>query len=338
MSAQNLAREKTDLEKMILPDIIIAVKKYLDAARSPSTRAAYKKDWQTFIDWCEVHNIDPLPASPATVALYATSLAEIGRKVSSISRAMTSINQAHRAFKCQPPNNSPEVIEVMKGIKRTKSVAQKKAKPLLLADLKKVIWRIIPSFLGKRDRALLLVGWAAALRRSEIVSLNVEDIDFVPEGATVTIRRSKTDQIGEGVILGLPLGSDPTICPTTALKGWIEVSGLKRGTLFPSLGNPGKGFAQKDLFKEGFGAAKSIKRLTARSVNIILDRRLESAGFSSRGFSGHSLRAGYISTAAKAKIPEYAIQMHTRHRSTRVLLGYMRGMNLFEDNPLAALL
>lgn len=333
-------REKTELEGLRLDEIIDAVKKYLEASKSPSTRAAYKKDWGNFVSWCQLHKIDPLPASPVTVALYATFLAEIGRKIATISRSMTAINQAHRAFKCQPPNNSPEVIEVLKGIKRTHSVAQKKAKPLILTDLKKVLSRISPSFLGKRDRALLLVGWAGALRRSEIVALNLNDIDFVPEGCTVMIRRSKTDQIGEGVTLGLPLGKDPKVCPTMALKEWIEISGIEspKNALFPSLGNNGKRFAQKDCLQDGFGNPSVKKRLTARSVNIILERRMKKAGFTTRGFSGHSLRAGYITTAAKSKIPEYSIQVHTRHRSTRVLRGYMREMSLFDDNPLSMLI
>jgi integrase len=323
---------------MTIEQVTEAVGKYLRASKSKNTRDAYRRDWAKFTTWADSHNIDTMPASPATVVLFVSWMAETGSKITSIQRMLTTISQAHLAFGKQPPNNHPKVIEVMRGIRREKGLDLKKAKPLLLADLKKVLSRIAPSFLGKRDRALLLVGWAAALRRSEIVALNVEDIDFVDKGCVVTIRRSKTDQLGAGYKLGLPTGADPKLCPTRALLDWIETAEIKTGVLFPSLGTPGKLFAQLDLLRAGNTDDLDLDtRLTPRSVNIIIARRLKKAGLRPEGYSGHSLRSGYITSAARKKIPEYAIQAHTRHRSVKVLRGYIE-RDLFEDNPLSMLI
>lgn len=327
-----------DPTNMDLAQINEAVGRYLQASKSQNTRDAYRRDWAKFTRWADSHHLDTMPASPATVVLFISWMAENGQKVTSISRMLTTISQAHLAFGEQPPNNHPKVLEVLRGIRREHGAPLKKAKPLLLLDLRRVLSRIAPSFLGKRDRALLLTGWAAALRRSEIVALNVEDIDFVEQGSVVTIRRSKTDQFGEGYKIGIPLAKDKDVCPTAALKDWIDTAGLQEGILFPSLGTPGKLFGQLDLLRAGDHENLELTtRLTARTVNIILSRRLKRAGIPTDGYSGHSLRSGYITTAARKKIPEAAIQQHTRHRSVKVLRGYIE-RELFENNPLSMLI
>lgn len=314
------------------------VVQYLEASKAPSTRYAYKKDWQNFTDWADEHHLETMPTSPGTLALYIAWMADVGRKPSSIKRAMTTIRQAHLAFSEQPPTNHPSVVEVYQGIKRTHGTAQKKARPILLEMLKKICAVIPPSFLGKRDKAILAIGWAAAMRRSEIVALDVDDIDFCPEGCTVRIGRSKTDQVAQGVSVGVPFAKDREFCPARALRSWIEFAEITDGCLFPSLGNPGKLFAQLDLLRGGYSADLDLsERLTGRTVNTIIARRMEKAGYRSKGFSGHSLRAGFITSAARAKLPEYEIQRLSRHASAQTLRGYVRE-ELFANNPLSVLL
>jgi integrase len=202
------------------------------------------------------------------------------------------------------PTTSPEVVETWKGIKRDRGVSQKRAKPLLLSDLRKVIDATRPTFIGRRDAALLLVGWAAALRRSELVALDFDDIDFVAEGMVISIRKSKTDQEGAGYRIGIPFARKVSHCPTNSLKNWIDLAGITAGPLFFSVGTPGRKFHTE---------VAERRRIGARLVNEIIKRRLERAGLTSRGYSGHSLRAGFVTSAAKNETPEYMIQIHTRH-------------------------
>lgn len=282
-----------------------------------------------FVAWAQDNDLDPLPASGATVANYITHLADAGRAASTISRVLTSISQAHKILNLQSPTSSPEVVNVYKGIKRKKGTAQKRAKPLVIAELKRLCDSMRPSFLGRRDKALLLLGWSAALRRSELVALDLEDIDFVEEGLTVFIASSKTDQEGAGYKLGIPFAQEDRYCPVKKLLQWIELARIKTGPLFISVGTPGKAF---------HAAIEDPSRLAASMVNTVIKRRMRQAKMNPAGYSGHSLRAGFITTAAALKAPEYLIQSHTRHRSAQVLRGYIRESQLFSSNPLSLLI
>jgi len=304
-------------------------KKYQSHSRSDATKNAYRSDWQLFVEWCSGTGTPHLPAEPATVRRYITHLADIGRAVSTISRTMTSISQAHKIINLQSPTSSPEVSEVWKGIKRQLGTAQTRAKPLLLSELKKVISGTRPTFIGRRDSALILVGWAAAMRRSEIIALDVEDIDFVEEGMVVNIRRSKTDQNSEGYKIGIPYAREEKFCPVCHLKRWIRLSGTVSGAIFFRIGMGGKKFLYD---------VRNPTRLSVRMVNVILKRRLERCGMDSRGYSGHSMRAGFVTEAARGEVPEALIQIQTRHRTTKVLRGYIRDGSLFINNPLSILL
>ena len=299
---------------------------FMDSANSEATKRAYQSDWARFTRFCEDHKISPMPATSDTVCAYITDLAQSGLKVATIQRHLTTISQAHHAFKKTSPTGNYNVSQCLKGIKRTLGTAQKQAKALVWSDLVKVVKQIRPSFIGKRDRAMLLLGWAAALRRSELVALNREDIDFVGEGMIVTIRRSKTDQSGEGYKIGVPFAKDFSVCPTVCLKAWIEIAQLREATgpLFFFCGTAGKKF---------FVKWENAKRLGPRSVNTIIASRLKNANYDSAGYSGHSLRAGFITSAAASKVPEHLIQAHTRHRSAKVMRGYIRDGGLFNDNP-----
>lgn len=304
-------------------------KHYQQKSRAESTKAAYKSDFDGFTFFCATHNRKALPASPETVSLYITHMADIGRATSTISRAMTSIRQAHELSRLPSPTIDPEVAETWKGIKREIGVSQKRAKPLMLDTLKKICERTRPTFIGRRDVAMLLVGWAAALRRSELVAMDREHIEFVPEGMIITIPRSKTDQEGETHRIGIPFAQEQRFCPTRRLRHWIELAGIESGPLFFSIGMPGKKF---------HADVSNRNRLGPRMVNLIIRRRMSRAGFDSKGYTGHSLRAGFVTTAAKSETPEALIQLHTRHKTTRVFRDYIRDGSLFNTNPLSVLL
>lgn len=304
-------------------------KHYQSKSRSDATKSAYRSDFLSFERFCALTGKKALPATPATVRLYITHLAELERAASTISRAMTSIRQAHELSRLPSPTIDPEVVEVWKGIKREIGTAQKRAKPLMLDALKKVVDATRPTFIGRRDVALLLVGWSAAMRRSEIVAMDREHIEFVPEGMVITIPRSKTDQEGETHRIGIPMARDEKYCPTRRLKDWLKLSGTETGPMFFSIGMSGRKF-HADVPEK--------KRLGPRMINLIIRRRMSRAGFDTKGYTGHSLRAGFVTTAAAAKIPEYLIQLHTRHRTSESLRGYIRDGSMFSENSLATIL
>lgn len=257
-------------------------------------------------------------------------MADLGRAVSTISRTITSIRQAHKMSSMETPTTSMEVSETWKGIKRSLGVAQKQAKALSFVDLKKTIDNTRPTFIGRRDATLMLVAWAGALRRSEIVNLDREDIEFVEEGMILTIRQSKSDQEKQGYRIGIPFAekSDEKYCPTIRLSNWIKLAGIISGPIFFKIGMQGRKF---------LCTIKNPKRLTPRMVNHILTRRLERSGISSTGYSAHSFRAGFCTTAAAKNVPEHVIQLHTRHLSAKMLRKYIREGSLFSANPLSVI-
>lgn len=304
---------------------------FLSASKSEATKAAYRLDWQSFTAWAAEHDLEPLPATPSTVRRWITHLAhDLSRAPATISRIMTSISQAHKILSLQSPTTAPEVVETFKGIKRTLGTAQNRAKPLMLSDLKTVVDSMRPTFLERRDTAMLLVGWSAALRRSEIVNLMFDDIDFVSEGMVVTIRASKTDQEKSGYRIGVPFARDERYCPTKRLKNWIDLAIITSGEpLFFAVGGDGQKFHK---------SVNERRKICTRSLSDILKKRIRQAGLSEGGYSGHSLRAGFVTEAAKRETPEWMIQVHTRHRTTKVLRTYIREGSLFNSNPLSILL
>lgn len=302
---------------------------YKKKSRSEATKTAYASDWSVFCDWACALNLEVLPAEPSTIRRYITYMADLGRSVSTIGRALTAIRQKHQKNEFPIPTISHDVVETWKGIRREKGVRPKKAKALMLPNLKTVIDHTPSHTLGRRDAALILVGWSAALRRSEIVALDREHIEFVPEGMIITIERSKTDQEGEGYLLGIPFAKDERYCATRCLKSWIEWSRFDSGPLFANIGMSGR-YAQRSFNND--------KRLTCRWVNKIIARRMDRAGLDSTGYSGHSLRAGFTTTAIEAGMPEGIVQLHTRHKSVATMRGYVRRASLFNSNPLETLL
>jgi integrase len=302
---------------------------YKQKSKAESTKSSYASDWALFSSWAIGLDLEVLPAEPSTIRRYITHLADIGRTVSTISRFMTAIRQKHQKHDFPIPTLSHDVVETFKGIRREKGVKKSKAKALMATSLKLMIDNTPSHTLGRRDVALLLVGWSGALRRSEIVALDREHIEFVPEGMIITIERSKTDQEGEGYLLGIPLSKEECYCPTRKLKKWIEWLGIDSGALFPKLGPSGRHESRR---------FDNEKRLTPRMVNHIIKRRMDRADLDSTGYSGHSLRAGFVTTAIEAGTPEGLVQIHTRHKSVATMRDYVRRASLFSENPLGDLL
>lgn len=302
-----------------LAPYLVHTQAYIRRAKAPNTLKAYRSDWLRFENFCQSAGFPSLPSTPATVAAYAAEAAR-SLKSNTIERHLTAISQAHQLAGYPNPVEDKLVRMVMAGIRRTKGIAQKGKDPLSPQLLRKML-EIAPADLrGFRDRALLLVGFAGAFRRSELVGLRREDVSFTAEGLAVTIPKSKTDQSGEGQIIGIPYGSHPVSCPVRALQTWLERSQITSGHLFPAIGRWDH-ISDKPLCDHQL--AKIIKRLAAQ------------AGLDSAAFSGHSLRSGLATSAAEGGATERAIMDQTRHRSLKQVRKYIRRGSLFKNNAAA---
>jgi len=293
-----VAAPSTDLVR--LEDL---ARSYLSRSRAENTVKAYRSDWADFTRWCKRHGRDALPADPVTVALYVTDMAE-DRATSTIRRRLSSIAVAHRLGGFDPPTAAPQVKELWAGVRRTKGTSMKAAEPLVTHDIARLVHSLPDDLSGARDRAFLLVGFAAALRGSELVALDVDDIAAVDEGLVLSVRRSKTDPESEGRKIGIPYGTHESTCPVRALQAWIDAAEISDGPLFRSVNRHGQA---------------SDRRLSVRAVSLVVKRAAERAGLDPILYSGHSLRAGFATAAAQAGVPERQIMDQTGHRSLPVL-------------------
>ena len=289
------------------------------AAKAPSTLRAYASDWRHFVDWCAEQDLSALPASPETVALYLAALARTHRPAT-LTRRLTAISKAHQAEKFATPATVSELAvgETLKGIRRTLGTAQRAKTPLLTADLLQMLAHLGADLAGTRDRALLLVGYAGAFRRSELAALDREDLAWVEEGAVLTLARSKTDQEGKGRQVAIPRGAHTATCPVRALRSWVEQAQVSEGPLFRPVDRHGK-------LRRG--------RLHPDAVGAIVKRTLVRAGFEAGKFGGHSLRAGFATQAAKNGATAFDIMRQTGHRSVQTVSRYVRDAQIFRDAP-----
>ncbi len=303
-------------------DLVRAAHDFAAGAKSPRTRDAYRKAWAGFVTWCDIAGRQSLPASAETVALYLTARATEGRKVATLEQSLAAISEAHRLAGYESPRRSAQVREVLKGIRRAVGVAPAQKAPVLVSELRAMVAALPESPVGVRDRALLLVGFAGAFRRSEVTALEVADVAFTADGLEIHLRRSKTDQEGAGRKVGLPYGSTAEACPVRALRSWLDLRGDGPGPVFQNFDRVGKGVG-----------------LTGRSVARIVQRAAKAAGIEKpERFAGHSLRAGLATAAAKAGKSERSIMKQTGHRSERMVRRYIRDASLFSDNAAAGLL
>ncbi len=296
----------------------------LKNSKAVNTVRAYKSDFNDFGSFCIKNGFNNLPSDPKIVSLYLTHLSTKNVKISTIKRRLVSIGVIHKFKGHYLDTKHPLIIENLMGIKRRKGTIQKSKKPLLISNLKVIIDAINyskdPDTKKLRNKAILLIGFSGGFRRSEIVSLNLEDIEFVFEGVKVTIRKSKTDQFGEGLVKGIPLFSNSLYCPVTALKRWINISKIKNGPLF---------------VKFTKGSKLTINRLTDQSVALIIKEYLLKAGIDSENFSGHSLRSGFATSAAEAGAEERSIMAMTGHKSAEMVRRYIKEANLFKNNAMS---
>lgn len=303
-------------------DLLKRARHYAAASKSENTRRAYRSDWATFAAWCRAQGLESLPAAPETVALFLTARAEVGKNASTLTRCLAAISEAHHAIGLPTPRGASAVKAVLRGIRRTILTAPRQKLALLPDQLKAMLEGLPQSLGGLRDRALLLVGFSGAFRRSELVGLNVEDIVRVEDGLEITLRRSKTDQEGGGRKVGLPFGSNPATCPVRSLARWQETSSVTSGAIFRSVN-------RHDHLGD---------RLSDRAVALIVKRAATTVGIEASRLAGHSLRAGLATAAAKAGKSERSIMSQTGHRSERMVRNYVREASLFTENAANGLL
>ncbi|HEY3377564.1 MAG TPA: site-specific integrase [Armatimonadota bacterium] len=291
---------------------------YLDDHLAPSTLQVYERDWQGFQRWCLTFRLASLPAEVSTVALYITWMAERGRTLSTIKQHLAAIKAKHVEHGYQTPTQSPVVKGVIRGIGRKHGRPPQGAEALLPETLTKLLAIIdVSKLIGKRDRALLLLGFAGAFRRSELVDLNFNDMEWHDEGVIVLLRHSKTDQQGHGRIVGIPRGKRPETCPVLAIETWLQAAKIEEGAIF-------RGMDCHDRIVS--------ERLSGRAVPMIIQRHAKVAGLDTAHYSGHSLRAGHCTAAARAGVSEKVIMRQTGHRSHQTLLKYLRIGSIFREN------
>jgi site-specific recombinase XerD len=295
----------------------------LRSSKANNTIRAYKSDFNDFGLFCSQNGFKPLPSEPNIVSLYLTHLSTKGVKISTLKRRLVSIGVIHKLKGHYLDTKHPEIIENMMGIKRRKGSVQKGKKPILISILKKIINVIDEEKIEKikklRDRSIILIGFSGGFRRNEIVSLDYDDLDFVSEGLKINLRRSKTDQFGEGSLKGLPYFNNFKYCPVVSIQKWIEISGINSGPLF-------RRFTK--------GSNISEHRLTDQTVALLIKEYLRLAGVDNRNYSGHSLRSGFATSAAESGAEERSIMAMTGHKSTEMVRRYIKEANLFKNNAL----
>ena len=297
--------------------------KNLQSSKANNTVRAYKSDFKDFGLFCVQNGFKNLPSDPKIVSLYLTHLSTKEVKLSTIKRRLVSIGVIHKMKGHYLDTKHPIIVENLMGIKRRKGTVQKGKKPILINELKKILKAIdeqnIQDIKKLRDKSIILIGFSGGFRRNEIVSLDYEDLDFVHEGLKITIKRSKTDQFGEGSIKALPYFEESVYCPVVILKRWLNISKISKGPLF-------RRFTK--------GSKLTNYRLTDQTVALIIKDYLNIAGIDSKNYSGHSLRSGFATSAAEAGVEERNIMAMTGHKSTEMVRRYIKEADLFKNNAL----
>lgn len=301
----------------------------------PNTRRAYEGDWKRFEAWCALWGHRALPAAPQVVILYITWLADPERpggsqKPATIERAMAALSHYHKVRGYVTPRQSVHVQQHIRKVKNALKSAPEQAPPLLVRHLEKIIARMPATDpIATRDKALLLVGWAGALRRSEIAALDCRHAAFTPEGIQLTIASSKTDQEGHTELIPIEPATNPDLCPVSALRAWLQLDAWNHSWTEDN--------EERPLFARTYFGGLNPERIPDWEINEVVKAWARKAGLTPDQvgveFSGHSLRAGFITEAARAGRAEWQIMSHSRHKSYESFRGYIRRANLFQDNP-----
>jgi len=294
----------------------------LKRSKADNTLRAYKSDFKDFGTFCVKHGLSSLPSEPKIVSLYLTHLSKCS-KISTLRRRLVSISMVHKLKGHYLDTKHPIIVENLMGIRRLKGSIQEGKKPLLINNLKSIINAIdkqkIRDIKKFRDKSIILIGFGGGFRRNELISINYEDLEFVPEGLKIIIKRSKTDQFGEGMIKGLPYFTNETYCPIINLKKWLEISKIKSGPIFRRFS---KGLSLTD------------KRLNDQSVVLLMKEYLNLAGVENKNYAGHSLRSGFATVAAESGADERSIMAMTGHKTTQMVRRYIKEANIFKNNAL----
>jgi site-specific recombinase XerD len=295
----------------------------LQSSKANNTVRAYKSDFKDFSLFCAQNGFESMPSDPNIVSLYLTHLSTKNVKISTLRRRLVSLGVIHKLKGLYLDTKHPSIVENFMGIKRRKGSIQKRKKPLLISDLKKLI-NVIDEVNNEklrqlRDRSIILIGFSGGFRRNEIVSLDYDDLDFVTKGLKINLKRSKTDQFGEGSIKALPYFDNPQYCPVISIQNWLKISEITSGPMF------------RRFIK---GSKLSENRLTDQTVALIIKKYLELAGINNKNYSGHSLRSGFATSAAESGAEERSIMAMTGHKSTEMVRRYIREANLFKNNAL----
>ncbi len=286
-------------------------------SKGVGTVRLYDREWRKFVDWCSGSGLVALPADPETVALYVTGLSR-RQSVASMNIAVAAVSQAHQAAGLASPTQTTSFRAVWRGIRRVLGVAPKNQKtPTTTEVVKGMIDELPASLIGTRDRALILLAFASAMRRSELVGLDVADVRFVERGMEIAVRRSKTDQEATGHVVAVPFGNSERTCPVRAVRAWVEAAGLTVGPLLRAVDRHGR-------VSEG--------RMDGGSVGRIVKRAVERTGRDPQEFGAHSTRSGFITSAAANGASEHSIAKTSNHRSVQVLRSYIRAATRFDDN------
>ena len=295
----------------------------LKSSKASNTIRAYKSDFSDFSLFCAKNGFKSLPSEPKIISLYLTHLSTKDIKMSTLRRRLVSIGVIHKLKGHYLDTKHPSIIENIMGIKRRKGSLQKGKKPLLINNLKQLINVIDKQKKEEikkiRDRSIILIGFSGGFRRNEIVSLDFEDLDFVTEGLKINVKRSKTDQFGEGSVKALPYFNNSQYCPVISLKRWIDIAKINSGSLFRR-------------FSKGLKLTEN--RLTDQTIALLIKKYLELAGIDSKNYSGHSLRSGFATSAAESGAEERSIMTMTGHKSTEMVRRYIKEANLFKNNAL----
>ena len=295
----------------------------LKLSKADNTLRAYKSDFKDFEVFCAKHGFNSIPSEPKVVSLYLTHLSEKS-KLSTLRRRLVSIGVVHKLKGHYLDTKHPVIIENLMGIKRKKGSMQIGKKPILINHLKQIINVIDEEKIEKikklRNRTLVLIGFGGGFRRTELISIDCEDLDFVEEGVKITLRRSKTDPFGEGLVKGIPYFANEKYCPVTSLKNWLNLSKIKTGPIF-------RRFSK--------GSILTNHRLTDQSVVLIIKNSLKLGGVESENFAGHSLRSGFATVAAESGADERSIMAMTGHKTTQMVRRYIREANIFKNNALS---
>jgi site-specific recombinase XerD len=296
-------------------------KGYLKDSTAKATRRAYRSDWKIFGDWCAAQGVDTLPASPETVAIFLAAQADAGIAPATLSRRLAAIRFAHEGAGHGSPAKSKVVRSTLRGIRRARGAALKQKAPATAPRIMEMVAHCPSNLTGLRDKALLLLGFAGAFRRSELAALTVADLQEVPEGLRVTVRKSKTDQEGHGHTV--PILNGARLKAAEAVKAWLAAAGIQDGPLFRPIRKGGK--------------VRAVA-LADGSIAALVKRYAAKAGFDPSEFAGHSLRAGFLTSAAESGASLFKMMAISRHRKIDTLRGYVRSAEMFKDHAGSAFL